>query len=144
MMPIIQSPSQLFDVYGKDAAQTFTTNHALQIVFPPKASETHTAKDISEWLGYQTVKGVSDADTFVGRVCAGIHPRSDTEKGRLERCGAVRLRQGLGPANNYYILRVAISMKYGSTRIYGLTVEPDKGNGNGSATAENTTHFGNH
>jgi len=68
MMPIIQSPSQLFDVYGKEAAQTFTTNHALQIVFPPKASETHTAKDISEWLGYQTVKGVSDADTFVGRV----------------------------------------------------------------------------
>jgi len=29
----------LFDVYGKEAAQTFTTNHALQIVFPPKASE---------------------------------------------------------------------------------------------------------
>ena len=61
MMPIIQSPSQLFDVYGKEAAQTFTTNHALQIVFPPKASETHTAKDISEWLGYQTVKGVSES-----------------------------------------------------------------------------------
>ncbi len=37
-------------------------------------------------------------------------------------------------------------MKYGSTRIYGLTVETDKsnGNGNGSATATNTTHFGNH
>jgi type IV secretion system protein VirD4 len=61
MMPIIQSPSQLFDVYGKEAAQTFTTNHALQIVFPPKASETHTAKDISEWLGYRTVKGVSES-----------------------------------------------------------------------------------
>ena len=61
MMPIIQSPSQLFEVYGREAAQTFTTNHALQIVFPPKASETHTAKDISEWLGYQTVKGVSES-----------------------------------------------------------------------------------
>jgi len=61
MMPIIQSPSQLMEVYGKDAAQTFTTNHALQIVFPPKASETQTAKDISEWLGYQTVKGVSES-----------------------------------------------------------------------------------
>ena len=32
-----------------------------QIVFPPKASETQTAKDISEWLGYQTVKGVSES-----------------------------------------------------------------------------------
>jgi type IV secretion system protein VirD4 len=61
MMPIIQSPSQLIEVYGKDAAQTFTTNHALNIVFPPKASETATARDISEWLGYQTVKGRSES-----------------------------------------------------------------------------------
>jgi type IV secretion system protein VirD4 len=59
MMPIIQSPAQLVDVYGKESAQTFTTNHALNIIFPPKASETQSAKDISEWLGYQTVKGYS-------------------------------------------------------------------------------------
>ncbi|CAM5532715.1 hypothetical protein AFAE65S_00093 [Alcaligenes phenolicus] len=59
MMPIIQSPAQVVEVYGKDAAQTFTTNHALQIIYPPKASETQTARDISEWLGYQTVKGIS-------------------------------------------------------------------------------------
>jgi len=59
MMPIIQSPAQLIEVYGKDAAQTFQTNHALQIIYPPKASETQTARDISEWLGYQTVKGIS-------------------------------------------------------------------------------------
>jgi type IV secretion system protein VirD4 len=59
MLPIIQSPTQLVEVYGQDAAQTFTTNHALNIIFPPKASETQTAKDISEWLGYQTVKSVS-------------------------------------------------------------------------------------
>jgi len=59
MLPIIQSPSQLVDVYGADTAQTFTTNHALNIIFPPKASETQTAKDISEWLGYETVKSVS-------------------------------------------------------------------------------------
>jgi len=61
MMPVIQSPSQLVDVYGKDAAQTFHANHALQIVFPPKASESATARDISEWLGYQTVKGISES-----------------------------------------------------------------------------------
>lgn len=61
MLPIIQSPAQLIEVYGKDAAQTFTTNHAVQIVFPPKASEIQTAKDISEWLGYQTVKGTSES-----------------------------------------------------------------------------------
>jgi type IV secretion system protein VirD4 len=61
MMPIIQSPAQLVSVYGKDAAQTFTTNHALNIIYPPKASETQTARDISEWLGYQTVKSKSES-----------------------------------------------------------------------------------
>lgn len=59
MLPIIQSPAQLVEVYGKDAAQTFQTNHALQIIYPPKASETETARDLSEALGYQTVKGIS-------------------------------------------------------------------------------------
>ena len=59
MMPIIQSPSQLVDVYGKDTAQTLQTNHALNIIFAPKASETQTTRDISEWLGYSTVKSAS-------------------------------------------------------------------------------------
>ncbi len=70
MVPIIQSPAQLVEVYGKDAAQTFATNHALNIIFPPKASETQTARDISEWLGYQTVKGKSESrgkDIFTKR-----------------------------------------------------------------------------
>ena len=61
MLPIIQSPAQLIEVYGKDAAQTFTSNHALQIIYPPKASEAQTATDISGWLGYQTVKGYSES-----------------------------------------------------------------------------------
>lgn len=58
MLPIIQSPSQLVEVYGQEGAQNFTTNHALNIVFPPKASEAQTAREISEWLGNQTVAGV--------------------------------------------------------------------------------------
>lgn len=61
MMPIIQSASQLTDVYGKEAALTFTTNHAVNIVFPPKASDLQATKDISEWLGYTTVKGKSES-----------------------------------------------------------------------------------
>jgi type IV secretion system protein VirD4 len=61
MLPIIQSPSQLVDVYGRDAAQTFQSNHAVSIIFPPKASETQTARDISEWLGYETVRSRSQS-----------------------------------------------------------------------------------
>ena len=69
MAIIIQSPSQLDSEYGKDAAQTFKSNHAMHIVYPPKATETQVAKDISEWLGYQTVKGVSSSKTksFFGK-----------------------------------------------------------------------------
>ncbi len=59
MMPIIQSNSQIAEVYGKEAATTFTINHAMNIVFPPKASDLQATRDISEWLGYTTVKGVS-------------------------------------------------------------------------------------
>ncbi len=58
MLPIIQSPAQLVEVYGQEGAQNFTTNHALNIIFPPKASESQTAKEISEWLGNQTVSGI--------------------------------------------------------------------------------------
>ena len=61
MLPIVQSPAQIVEVYGKHAAETFTTNHALQVVFPPKATETDSAESISKWLGYQTVKGVSES-----------------------------------------------------------------------------------
>lgn len=59
MMPIIQSPSQLIDTYGIHAAKNFAVNHACQIVFPPKATETDSAEAISKWLGTQTVKNVS-------------------------------------------------------------------------------------
>lgn len=59
IMPIIQNPSQLVTVYGKDEAVTFQSNHALTIVYPPKATETEAADNISKWLGYETVKGVS-------------------------------------------------------------------------------------
>jgi type IV secretion system protein VirD4 len=59
MMPIIQSPSQIVEVYGKDAAVTFQSNHALSIIYPPKATETEAAENISKWLGYETVKGIS-------------------------------------------------------------------------------------
>lgn len=59
LAPIIQSHAQVTESYGKDAQQTFITNHAVSIVFPPKASETQTTRDISEWLGYYTTKGKS-------------------------------------------------------------------------------------
>jgi len=59
LMPIIQSYSQLSSTYGKDAARTLQANHALRIVFAPHAADTESARDLSESLGYTTVKGIS-------------------------------------------------------------------------------------
>lgn len=61
MMPIIQSPAQLVDVYGQEAAEIFTANHALQIIYQPNKGESKVAQAISDWLGYQTVKSVSES-----------------------------------------------------------------------------------
>jgi type IV secretion system protein VirD4 len=57
MLPIVQSPAQIRDVYGREAADTFMVNHAVQIVFAPR--EFRVAQEISESLGFQTVKARS-------------------------------------------------------------------------------------
>lgn len=65
MLPIIQSPAQLREVYGADAAETFMENHALQIIFAPK--NIKVAKEISETLGTTTVKSKSRTKQLVGK-----------------------------------------------------------------------------
>lgn len=65
MLPIIQSPSQLNEVYGHDASKTFVDNHALHVIFPPKRPEV--AKEISEILGMRTVKSTSRSRQLIGK-----------------------------------------------------------------------------
>lgn len=57
LLPIIQSISQLESVYGKEDTRTFVTNHALQILYPPR--EQKDANEYSEMLGYFTEKAIS-------------------------------------------------------------------------------------
>ncbi|MBS0451783.1 MAG: type IV secretory system conjugative DNA transfer family protein [Proteobacteria bacterium] len=54
LLPIIQSMAQLDGTYGKEAARTLITNHALQIIYAPR--EQQDANDYSEMLGYTTVR----------------------------------------------------------------------------------------
>ncbi|MHB1099704.1 MAG: type IV secretory system conjugative DNA transfer family protein [Burkholderiales bacterium] len=54
---VIQGPSQLRQTYGQEGAQTITDCLGAQIIFAPK-EEKH-AKEISEALGYETVKDFS-------------------------------------------------------------------------------------
>jgi type IV secretion system protein VirD4 len=57
LMPIFQSMSQLASVYGDNDARTMMTNHACQIIFPPR--EQKDANEYSEMLGYMTEKSTS-------------------------------------------------------------------------------------
>jgi type IV secretion system protein VirD4 len=57
LMPIFQSGSQVESTYGEKEARTLLTNHACQIIFPPR--EQKDANDYSEMLGYLTEKSTS-------------------------------------------------------------------------------------
>jgi type IV secretion system protein VirD4 len=71
MLPIIQSPSQLREVYGADTAETFIENHALRIIFAPK--NIRVAKEISDTLGTCTVKNKSRSRALVGRASRSVN-----------------------------------------------------------------------
>ncbi|MGE4492126.1 MAG: type IV secretory system conjugative DNA transfer family protein [Syntrophotalea sp.] len=71
MLPIIQSPSQLREVYGADTAETFIENHAMRIIFAPK--NIKVAKEISDTLGTTTVKNRSRNRTLVGKAHRSIN-----------------------------------------------------------------------
>ncbi len=57
LLPIIQSPSQLIDIYGKEIADNFIENHATRVVYAPK--QMKQAEEISNELGNITVKAES-------------------------------------------------------------------------------------
>jgi len=61
LLPIIQSISQLESVYGEKDTRTFVTNHALQILYPPR--EQKDANEYSEMLGTFTEKAISTGES---------------------------------------------------------------------------------
>ena len=76
LLPIIQSISQLESVYGEKDTRTFVTNHALQILYPPR--EQKDANEYSEVLGYLTEKAVSKGESRP-RAWGGANPGSNSE-----------------------------------------------------------------
>ena len=59
---IVQSPSQLHAIYGKEIAETIITCCAATIVYAPK--EQRHANEISEMLGFQTISAQSTSKQF--------------------------------------------------------------------------------
>ncbi len=54
LLTICQSPSQIREIYGQEAAESFFDNHALELVFATKNNKIR--REISEKLGMKTVK----------------------------------------------------------------------------------------
>jgi len=57
LLPIVQSPSQLIDIYGREGAENFIENHATRIVYAPKMMKQ--AEEIANELGTITTKSES-------------------------------------------------------------------------------------
>ena len=65
LLTIIQSPSQLREIYGYEGAETLIENHALQIVFAPKSPKV--ARELSETLGNTTINNRSRSRQLSGK-----------------------------------------------------------------------------
>lgn len=57
LLIVNQSPSQLEDIYGKEAARTLTTNFACRVLYTPR--DQKDAQEYSEIIGYETFKSKS-------------------------------------------------------------------------------------
>lgn len=82
LLPIIQSVAQLESVYGEKDTRTFVTNHAVQILYPPR--EQKDANEYSEMLGYFTQKETSTSISRPRSFGAG-GPGSDGESTSSQR-----------------------------------------------------------
>lgn len=59
LLIVNQSPSQLEDIYGKEAARTLTTNFACRVLYTPR--DQKDAQEYSEIIGYETFKSRSSS-----------------------------------------------------------------------------------
>jgi type IV secretion system protein VirD4 len=87
LLPIIQSPAQLVHRYGPHQAQNFMENHAVRVVFAPE--DIRVAKELSETLGYQTVKSKS-----ISRH-RGLMPKTGHNESQSDQRRALMLPQEL-------------------------------------------------
>lgn len=72
---IVQDHSQTEAIYGKERATNIRKNCAVQLIYPPKTVDEQT-KQISETLGYKTVKSKSKSYSYSG----GKRTRSVSDK----------------------------------------------------------------
>ena len=62
---IVQNEAQLADLYGKEKAINIRNNCMIQMVYPSKEADAYT-KQVSETLGYKTVRSKSTSYSYSG------------------------------------------------------------------------------
>lgn len=103
LLPVLQSPSQLRSNYGAEVAEEIMTNCGVELVFTPK--ELRTAQDLSERLGYSTVKsrsksrpaGLADGKRSVSESDQKRALMMPQELLQMDRDGLIVLRGGIPP-----------------------------------------------
>jgi type IV secretion system protein VirD4 len=78
LLPIFQSPSQIREVYGEEAAKTFFQNHAVRISYTP--ADIATATEISSELGNTTV--TTSSKSRPDMLSQGSRSVNDSEQSR--------------------------------------------------------------
>ncbi|WP_037587427.1 type IV secretory system conjugative DNA transfer family protein [Stenoxybacter acetivorans] len=74
---IIQTQSQVTELYGKEGAQTFWSNFEAQVIYPPNT--TQEAEEYSKLLGYETYKALSKSRSM-GK--SGSRSKSESDQKR--------------------------------------------------------------
>lgn len=100
LVTIVQSPSQLYGVYGEHGARNYMTNHAVEVVFTPK--ELAISKELSERFGTDTVKSRSVSKGIGMKAKSTNKSQSESDQGR-----ALMLPQELvlTPFEHQYIIK---------------------------------------
>lgn len=80
LLPIFQSPSQVREIYGDEAARTFFENHHVRLTYTPATVDAAT--DIARELGYYTYKArsISRPQSFSGGKGGGSSSTSDQQR----------------------------------------------------------------
>ncbi|RVT90294.1 type IV secretory system conjugative DNA transfer family protein [Sphingomonas crocodyli] len=110
LLLVIQSRAQLRALYGPDEAETIVTNCGVEIAFTPK--ELRVANDLSERLGYYTIKAISKSRTIHGLIANRSQSESDQRRAlmlpqelmQMPRGDMLILRGGIPPIRASKIL----------------------------------------
>lgn len=99
ILSVFQSMGQVAELLNRDGANSYVANHAVQIVYPPSASEMDEAEQISKAMGEITIK--EKTPNGKGGYNVSEKPRrlkTAYEVTRIDSSRAIIMKRGMPPA----------------------------------------------